>query len=186
MKQPPLLLLNTHQHASDTHTLTNTDGGVCAYAHIHMYSLLFYLNKSIWQPKPQRSPMHGFTLGLRSQQNKLKALRESQKKWETERKRNRKREEKQSRNKITSLHQLQSPHCHLHTINPPSPPLPHPTLSPAPHLERNRTKWHYAYENVQKDVWFMYALDANSITGHKAGCEISHWTLGCPDQTPSH
>lgn len=32
-------------------------------------------------------------------------------------------------------------------------------------------KWHYAYENVQKDVWFMYALDANSITVRALLCD---------------
>lgn len=58
---------------------------------------------------------------------------------------------------------------HLSTwLQSPQPPTYTSSSPLAPHSERNRMKWHYAYENVQKDVWFMYALDANSITGHKA------------------
>lgn len=128
MKQPPLLLLNTHQHASDTHR--------CVRVHTdpHVFSLFFffYLNKSIWQPKPQRSPMHGFTPRLGSHQNKLKALRESQKKKKSERLRETEREEKNTKkpNNLSALTTI--PHCHLHiTPLPLPPPLPHPILSPA-------------------------------------------------------
>ena len=114
--------------------MPQTHIGVCVYTQIHMYSLFFfYLNKSIWQPKPQRSPMHGFTPRLGSHQNKLKALRESQKKkkkWETERNRKRRKKNTKKPNNLSALTTI--PHCHLHiTPLPLPPPLPHPILSPA-------------------------------------------------------
>lgn len=155
MKQPPQLCLKTNQHTSDTHSQTQMEA--CACTHISTcFLFLFYLSIKVSDSQnPQRSLMHGFTPQLHSQQNKLKALRKSQK---SEKLRETECEKKQN-NLSTNYN---APLClrHLHITNP------HPQPSTAPHLERHRMKWHYAYENVQKDVWFMYALDANSITGH--------------------
>lgn len=41
---------------------------------------------------------------------------------------------------------------------------------------RRRGERHYAYENVLKEVWFMYALDADSITGQWLKWDLSRNT----------
>lgn len=68
-------------------------------------------------------------------------------------------------------------HCHL---------SPHPSIQSSPDgkkrgRERERgmgrgAERHYAYENVLKEVWFMYALDADSITGQWLKWDLSRNT----------
>ena len=72
-----------------------------------------------------------------------------------------------------------------HSSFPPEPPTP-PCISPykAHWVERERKRngkeegveRHYAYENVLKEVWFMYALDADSITGQWLKWDLSRNT----------
>lgn len=118
------------------HAYKHVRRSVCARTHracMYSPSFFFYLNKSIWHPKPQRSPMHGFSPRLCSRLNKLKALGGSQKKWET--KRNRKRKEKQEQNNLSAP-----------TAIPPLPPkynlpslLPSPILGPVQFLTWKET-----------------------------------------------
>lgn len=113
-----------------THTYKHRQRRVGMHTYPHVFSLLFFflsLNKSIWQPKPQRSPMHGLSLRLHSQRNKLKALGESQKKvrdWE--------KQKTKKQNNLSAPTTI--PHCHLHIT-------PHPTLSPAQLPTWKETGW---------------------------------------------
>ena len=139
----------------ENHNVTTTHIHTQIHTPIHIHSSTHTGTHFISQckyltTKPKRSSKPSIAAELQSQQNKLKAIKESQKE------RKKKREES-----LLPTSQLQS------TL-PPTYSIPPPPLHTALHLEGNSMKWHYAYENVQKDGWFMYALDANSITGHKA------------------
>lgn len=182
MKQPPLLLLNTHQHASDT--LTTTDGGVCVRTHTSTCNLFFFISIKVsdnQSPKdlPCMASHRGYAVSKINWKHQEK-VKKSERLRETEREK-----KKQKQNNLSAPTTI--PHCHLYITCPfSSPPPPPPSAQHSSSLGKKQDEMTLCIWKCPERCLIYVCIRCKFYYGTQGGCEISHWTLGCPDQTPSH